>query len=355
MKYNFRIKALALLSAALLTFASCEKEDDAPRVDINNLKGMFVACEGSFSASNGDVSWFHPDSTTSITKLFNTANDYPVGSIVQSFAIVDTLGFLVVNNSQKVTVVNMRNFKFIKSIGGFSYPRNIIKADNNHVLISNGNGYDKCWVYSIDIATLSKADSVEVGRGPEKMIKMDNNIYVTNSGGFTNDDSTVMVINLSTLDVTDTIFVNKVPVDLVSDKNKNIWVYCKGVPDYSTWPNTTYANSGLVKVNLSNKTQTSLEFPKITCQSINNLAIDNAGENLFYITDALYKMSITASQLPTTPFFDNDFYGVDVDPQSGNIVGLDEINSKAVVIDANGNKLYSFDTNSYPNSVTFQW
>jgi hypothetical protein len=315
---------------------------------------MFVVCEGGFYTSDADITYYNPDSLSSIKGLYEKANGSSLGSILQSFEIVDTMGFLVVTNSQKITVVSMKNFKKIKSIEGFSYPRNIIKATDNEVYIANGDGNGNNYIYAISLKTLTKTDSIQIGAGPEKMVKINNNVYVANSGGYSNSGNTVSVINTSTFKVTDSYTVGNAPTDLVVDANNNVWVYCKGIPDYTNYPNVTYSGSAISKIT-SDGTVTSLAIPAITTMGINCLAIDNSGKTLYYVADGTYKMSINDTQLPTTKFHNSAFYGIEVDPSNGNIIGLDDVNSKARILNTEGTELKTFDTGLYPNAICFEY
>jgi hypothetical protein len=119
----------ALAFSVIFFFAtSCEKINEEPLVTINNLKGMFVVCEGVCGNANGDISFYDSKTDQTTRNIFYSANGVELGDVVQSFEIVDTLGFIVVNNSRKVTVVNMKDFKTVKTINGFSYPRSVVRA-----------------------------------------------------------------------------------------------------------------------------------------------------------------------------------------------------------------------------------
>ena len=98
---------------------------------------------------------------------FFSVNGVTPGDVVQSFEIADTLGFIVVNNSQKVIVVNMKDFTVVKTLSGFSYPRSVVRADENTVYVSNGNGISDNYIYSIDLTSLKKTDSLALSTGPE--------------------------------------------------------------------------------------------------------------------------------------------------------------------------------------------
>jgi hypothetical protein len=287
--------------------------------------------------------------------LYYSANGVALGDVVQSFEIVDTLGFISVNNSQKITVVNMKNFKVVKTITGFSYPRSIIRADKNTVYVSNGNGYSGNYIYSIDLSSLKKSDSLEVSTGPEKLITVNSKVYAAIAGGWNNDGNTVVEIDPSSFTIVNTFTVASVPVDIVADKNNNIWAYCKGVADYSNYPAVTYTNSGISKIIVSTKTVSTYTLTTMSSSGINNIAASKDGSVIYYLNDGLYSMPVTATALPTSKVIDKIFYGVDVDPQSGEIVCLDASASKAEIYNSSGVKQKSFETTAFPNSVVFSY
>jgi hypothetical protein len=345
---------IALGGAALLLTA-CEKLDEEPDITANNLKGLFVVCEGVYGSANGDISFYNSELDQSTKNLYYSVNNVALGDVVYSFEIVDTLGFIVVNNSQKVTVINMKDFKVLKTINGFSYPRSVIRADKKTVYVSNGNGYSENYIYSIDLFTLEKSDSLKVTTGPEKLITVNSKIYGAIAGGWNNDGNTVIEIDPSTFTIVNTFEVASVPVDIVTDKDNNIWAYCKGVADYTNWPDVTYTNSGISKINVSTKAVTTFTLTTMSSSGINNIAVNKEGNIIYYLNDGLYSMPITSTELPTSKVVDQLFYGVDVDPSSDEIVCLDAIHSEAVVYNSSGVEQMSFETASYPNSVVFSY
>ena len=353
LKRNFLKISLLALSSAVLLLTSCEDSTDTPDITANNLKGMFVVCEGSYGSANGDITFYNSDPAKTVKSLYNSANGLPVGDVVQAFEIVDTLGFIVVNNSQKVTVVNMRNFKVIKTIGGFSYPRSIVRVNSNTVYVSNGNGTGKNYIYSISVSKLTKTDSLEVSTGPEKLISCNSKVYAAIAGGWNNDGKSVVEIDPSTFKITNTFEVASVPVDITADKDNNIWAYCKGVADYSNYPDVSYANSGISKINVSSKSVNTFSLSTMRASGINNIVASKDGSTIYYLNDGLYAMSITATALPTNKLVDKTFFGIDVDPKTGNIICLDDANSMAIGYNAKGEKQFSFETAPFPGSVVF--
>lgn len=351
---NFLVrKCLFALVATTMLLSSCEEIVETPDLTSKNLKGMFVVCEGGFGKANGDITFY--DSEKSLKSLFNTANNMELGDVAMSFEIVDTLGFIAVNNSQKVTVVNMKNFKVLKTIEGFSYPRSIVRANETTVYVSNGNGYSGNCIYSIDLKTLTKKDSLSVATGPEKLLKVGSKVYAAIAGGWNNDGKSVVEIDPTTFKVVNTFEVAPVPVDITVDINNNLWVYSKGVASYDANWNVSYSGMGISKINISTKTVETFPLTKMSAGGINNIATSKDGSIVYYLNDGLYAMPVSATALPNLKLVDQTFYGLAVDPKTGAIICLDDVNSKAVAYDAKGAELFNFETATFPNSVVFSY
>ncbi len=352
MKSNLMRKTMLLCAGAIIMLVSCEKDPDNG-ITAKNMKGMFVVCEGNFGSAEGDITWYNPEDGNTVKSLYYSTNGTELGDIAQSFIIADTLGLITVNNSQKVTVVSMKSFAMVKNLNNFSYPRGITRANEKTVYVANGNGSADNYIYSIDLTTLKKTDSLVVSKGPESLLTVGDKVYATISGGWNNDGNTVIEINPETFEITKTYTVGSCPVDLVADNNKNIWVYCKGVPDYSAYPDISYTGMGLCKIDRTTGNVTTFEFTEMVSPGIYNVAASPDGKTIYYLNDGVFAVASTATSLPASALIDGSFYGIDVDPKSGNLVGLDAVNSKAVVFNTNGIEQYSFETGNFPNSVIF--
>lgn len=336
------LKTLLFVAIVLIVIiTSCSKDDEKP-LDTGYLHGVFITNEGGFRNNNGSISYYDVDSTKVTNNLFQIINGYGPGDIVQSFGVAGNKGFIVVNNSQKVEVVDMESFESLGTITGVDYPRYFIGIDNDKGYLTNGSLAGK--VYIINLVTLELTDSIDVGNGPENIVKSGNYVFVANSGGWTND-STVSVIDVTTDQVIETIHVGDNPNDLVVDKNGDIWVLCKGK---------------LVKINGSNR---SVEETFVVGQTgdffnPNRLAISHDGQNIFFgVASGIYRMNIADSNVPTSVFIAKQYYGLDIDPEEGTIFCLKENG-----FDANG-MVYMYNTNGIltdsigvgiaPNGATF--
>jgi hypothetical protein len=355
MKKIFLKRMMIFFSGTILLLTSCERTEDEPDITANNLKGMFVVCEGIFGSANGDITYYNPETKQWVKSLYYSVNKVTPGDVVQAFEVLDTLGFLLVNNAQKVVVVNMKDFTKVKTIGGFSYPRSVVRGDEKSVYVSNGNGYSGNYIYKVDLKTLKKTDSLKVTTGPEKLIVAGSKVYASIAGGWKNDGNTVIEIDPLTFRIFNTFKVASVPIDMATDKYNNIWVFCKGVATYDANWNATYSDMGISKINTSTKMVTNYPFTTMKASGLNNIASGRDGSVIYYLNDGLYSMPVTASILPVAKLVDKLFYGVDVDPVFGYILCLDSDNSEAFVYGGSGVEQYHFETAAFPNSVCFSY
>ena len=325
---------------------------------------FYVLNEGN---SNGSVTMINRNDEVT-NNYFSSANSsVALGQYPQSMAINDEYAFVVVTTASGagyVEVVTASDFVHYATIDGLSYPREIAFA-NGKAYVSNGNGADANYskqnneVYVIDLKTMNKTGQIAVGAGPEKMIVSGDKLYVANSGGWSNDDNTVSVIDVDTDKVVETVTVKSCPKDLVVDANGNVWVYCGGAPDYSNYPNVTYVNAGISKINTSSSAVTSYDLSNLTTTGIKNIAISKDEKTVYYMSDAVYAMNITDTALPTTKFIDTTFYGMDVNPVNGNLWLCESTGAttpgKVHVYSPQADKIKDFTVGGAPNSTVFRY
>ena len=224
----------AICAVLTVMVSSCEKEvtttNAIPPATQDELRGTFIVNEGLFGAGNGTVSFRSSDGSFISSDIFLAVNNSALGDVVQSMHIYNSKGFIVVNNSQKVEVVSMNDFKKIKTITGFSSPRYFLPIDNNKAYVTD-------WFSNsakiVDLNSLTITGSGPTGEGPEQMLLVNNKVYVCNAGGF-GLDSSVTVIDAVTNSVLTTIEVGVNPGSLILDSNGKIQVLCSGStgPDY---------------------------------------------------------------------------------------------------------------------------
>ncbi|MDR2963262.1 MAG: hypothetical protein LBU90_06500 [Bacteroidales bacterium] len=339
----------------ILGFSACNRTDN-PQPTVDVINGYFVVCEGTFGHNNGEITFI--DSVGHVTnEVFKTVNGRTLGDIVQSLTIVDSLAFIVVNNSQKIEVIHAKTFQSVKTLDDarFTYPRYVQKLDDNRILVTNGHGMqmNDDFVYVVNSHTFEITNAIPTGAGPNQMVQQNGRIFVANFGGWTND-STITVINANTLAIEQTVKVGDMPSSMEIDSDGNIIIFCKGLSTYdpTTWEATVVSNSKIVKVNTSTlAAQTLYTYNRqIQNQSANVIAYAN---KTLYVSDddGVYTFDATFSAPQKLLSTANAFYGINIIGSTLWLCVGDPANSQAIQYTLQGTKVKSFNTDPFPNAV----
>ena len=310
--------------------------------------------------NNGSVSYLDPAEGIVTSNIFEKANSRPLGDIVQSFTVVGQTGYIVVNGSSKIEIVDLGSFKTISEPLHTSYPRYLMPVTEKKAYLSNGSmqGY----VFLVDLEKHVITDSVEVGFGPEAMVKLGTNAYICNSGGWLLD-STLSVIDINTDRLLDTLTTGKVPVDILADSDNNLWVYCRGYAMYEPEPpyNLISETDALIQ-KIDPATGTILwqgEVGKAGDYSgiIPRFALSSDGLEIYYLRpDGIYSISTLDPAVSQTPVIPGNFYGIDTDPDNGDLYLFEASlsgNGTLKIADKNLNLLLTYTVGIMPNSAVF--
>ena len=308
MKIQFSKLALVAFTSSLF-FVSCSNSDDNQTPLGNYDNGVLILNQGGFNNGDAKVSYISDDFTTQQNDIYSLVNpSLTLGDTGQDIGLINNLAFIVLNNSDKIEVVNRYTMLHVATITtGLRNPR--------YITFSNGKGYVTNWgdgssatddfVAVLNLTNYTVSSTIPVAEGPERIVEKNNKLYVAHGGGF-GFGNTISVINAATNAVETSITVGDVPNSLEIEGD-NLYVICAGKP---SWAGTETVGK-FVKINLSNNTvATTLNFPASTHPSNLNI-VDTT---LYYTIDsAVYKSTLSASALPTTALFtttDQGVYGV---------------------------------------------
>ena len=313
---------LFLLSIFVFILISCDDDNNELIKNISN--GMLISNEGLFNNGDGSISYFNIDSSLMMNDIFIKTNERSLGDVVQSVSIANKRAYIVVNNSQKVEVIDLKDFKSIATLTGLSYPKYFIQVSDLYGYISNGNFEGK--VFVVNLENVEITDSINVGYGPEVMAKSGDYVYVANSGGWS-FDSTISVINISANSVIKTIEVADIPVDIVIDFNGDIWVLCKGkvVYDFATFDVIEETASKLIQVSASDYSIINEITIGQTGDFYNpsKLAISKDKKVLYYTEiDGLYSINCENPNSSPILICPKSLTGLEIDPENGIIYGF---------------------------------
>jgi YVTN family beta-propeller protein len=301
---------LALLSAAVLVGCNPDKETGP---SIPGSPGVFVLSEGQFGKGDGSVSAFGTSSKALLVDAFGTINNNAqLGDVVQDMGLANGRGYICVNASNKVEVVDASTFKSITTIRNIRQPRYFASTSASRGYVTSWRGpytsYQPGKVMVLDLYNGTVIDSITVGRCPEQLLVLNGLLYVPNSY-----DNTISVIDAATNKVTSTVTVTSGPKTVVADQAGNLWALCS-----QPYGATSTPPASLVRFAAGSTTpQLTLPFAS---SGASQLRISPDKTQLYYsYGGAEYKMSTTATTLPTTPFIRRSFNGFGIDPRDNTI------------------------------------
>lgn len=334
---------LFVLSLILL---SCEKTPvNNPVPLIQQGKGVFIINEGNYGGGNGSVSYYRTDSNKIYNDIFNTVNHRPLGDVCQAMYIYDNKGYIIVNNSQKIEIVDINNFQSTATISGLTSPRCFLPVNAAKAYVSDMYSNS---ISIINLVSDSKSGVIPCHGSTEEMLILSNKVYLANT-----EKEYLYIIDPATDRITDSIHLSYGPVSVKSDKNNKLWVMCMG-----NYRDNTAAC--LYRIAPESKTiEKSYPFP--TYLNVWNKIKMNPGKDTLYFTNgSIFRMSIADSNLPPDPFINSagrNFYGMGIDPGTGNVYVSDAIDyvqkGKIYIFSANGSLLKSFNAGIIPGEFCF--
>lgn len=291
-KSNF-IYALALFA---LILNACSDDNEDPQEPLGDYEdGYFVVNEGPFQNGTGTITFIGDDGTTS-QDVYYKVNGEDLGNIVNSMTIEDDKGYIVVNNSNKVIVVNRYTMEKEATISGNGI------LNPRFFAVGSGKGFISNWgdplnteddfISVIDLASNSLLDAIPVGEGPERMLVIGQKLFVCLKGGYGHNNK-VLVIDTANNSILETLTVGYVPNSIVEDSKGDVRVLCGGIP---SWTGNETAGA-LYEIDPGNYNGSSIEFEVTEHPELMN----TESSNLYYqLGDKVFQMSNSDTQVPTT-------------------------------------------------------
>ncbi|WP_162903309.1 DUF5074 domain-containing protein [Taibaiella koreensis] len=349
-----------LLLLALLPMAACVKDkpaDPAPPPPSTGARRLLIADEGSFGNGNASLSFFEPGTGTVFNNVYSQANGgQPLGDVLQSMLIDGDRLFLAVNNSDKVAVVSLSDFKLQGTIT-VPKPRYMLKVSEDKMYVS-------CLyaptVSIVNPKTLQVTGSIAIDHpNSEGMALVNGKVYVCNW-----DTASRHLYEIDP--VADTI-TRRIPIagaagqQVLSDKNGKLWVLAGNVYKQKVATLTCIDP-------VSGATLKSFTFPAGAdvlkpCwnpgrDTLYFLGVNYNGGTAY---NGVYRMSIDAPALPTDLFIPAKplqyFWALLVDPATNRIYVGDPKGfiqqGNISIYQTDGSLLQSFTTGLGPGFLLF--
>lgn len=310
MSLAHRIGLLCIV--ALLT--ACRKDRPEPAIEppiTTGESGVYVVNEGNFQWGNASVSYYDAATGQSAEDVFQPANGTALGDVLQSMILHNGRGYLVVNNSSKVVVVDPNSFVATATITGLPSPRRLLPVSNAKAYVTDLQANA---ISVVDLQTHTVTGSIACPGWTEDLVLSFGKAFVTNQ-----NRRYVYVIDTATDQVIDSIAVSRGGNSIVEDAQGKLWVACSG--GSGTPPALHRIDPATFQVEAT--------FPfGGPSDSPWRLTTNGDHAQLYFLNEHVYRMAITDAALPSTPLIaanDRNFYGLGVDPDNGTVYVADAI------------------------------
>jgi len=321
MKNLITFKQLLIAALIFTTLYSCKKDDDNTDDKFLTEGGVIILNEGQFQSGNGSVNFFNPENSELINELFNQQNNRPLGDVVQSIHIEGNKAYIVVNNSSKIEIVDIADFKSLGTITGFTSPRYILPVSNSKAYVTD------LFSGTISIVNLNNntiSGTISSTGWTEELALVNGKVFVTNK-----ESDYVYVINPNNDTKEDSLVVAGGPNSLKVDRNGKLWVLCGGWTTYDVdWTPINTIEGGIARINPLNLSVEATIALNNNSDTPSKLRINGAKDKLYFLNNGVYSMDISSSSFPSTAFVSQgtaNFYGLGVHPISGDVYVGDAI------------------------------
>ncbi|MDI1232869.1 MAG: hypothetical protein PSX81_01155 [bacterium] len=342
-----KISFCGIFVLTLLSFTACKKDKPSTANTIfnSNASGVFISNEGTFQFGNADLGFYNPNDQSYADELFKSANKRPLGDICQSFYFINNKLYIVVNNSDKIEIVNPNSFASIGTITGLGSPRYFLPVSIQKAYVTD---YNSNSISVIDLNTNKVTNKIKCQGWTEELYLTHGKVYVCNKSS-----RYLYIINPSNDQIQDSIKIGYGANSIKLDKFDRLWVLANGDN------NTELATLQTINTN-SDSVITTFTFKNKDEQPW-RLKINGSNDTLYYLNSGLYQLPISANQLNSTPLIPENktiFYGLGIDPSASTIYVSDAIDfvQKGVVYryQPNGILINSFKAGISPNDFYFK-
>lgn len=320
-----------------LLVTSCMKDDQLwQRANVappDSPSGVFIVNEGNFMYNNASLSYYDTGSREVYNDIFFNTNGLPLGDVAISMTIRDSLGYIVINNSGKINIIDINTFEYRGKIRGLTSPRYIHFIDDSKAYVSD--------LYAQAISIVNPAlkeisGKIELPNNAspynqhptEQMVEYGSYVF-TNCWSY---DNKIMLIDTYDDSVVDSMEVYLQPRFMVMDRYNSLWVLTDG--GFEGNP-LGYETPALMRIDAATmSTEMVWRFEKGHWPS--GLELNGRKDTLYFINGDVYRHSVLSEADPEVfienpydgnPGFTGGFYGLGVDPYSSEVYVADAIDN----------------------------
>ena len=319
-----KIIVLAAATFALMGVGGCMKWEYGTEEEFSvDGSGLFITNEGNFQYGNASLSYYDPATGDVENEVFYRANAMKLGDVAQSMVIRDGIGWIVVNNSHVIFAIDIKTFKEVGRITNFTSPRYIhflsdekayvTQIWDNRIFIVNPKTYEITGHIECPAMTMESGST-------EQMVQWGKYVYV-NCWSYQNR---ILKIDTTTDTVVGELQVGIQPTSLVLDRYGKMWTITDGGYEGSPYG---YEAPSLYRIDAETFT-IEKRFKFTLGDAPSEVQLNGTGDKLYWLNDDVWEMEVTSERLPVKPFLEyreTIYYGLTVDPTSGDVYVADAI------------------------------
>lgn len=277
-------------------------------------RGLFITSEGNFTWGNASLSYYDPATRRVENEVFLRANGMKLGDVAQSMAIHNGRGYVVVNNSGVVYVIDPRTFRVQGLIEGVVSPRYIHFPNDTTAYITD--------LYDPRITVIDTRNNRIRSRIPmnkhkstEQMVQWGDEVFV-NCWSY---DDKILVVDTRHDLLVDSIEVGPQPASIVVDRRGKLWTVTGG--------GITGTTATLYRIDAATR-HIEQSWLLGADSHPSQLTLNGTRDTLYFIDRDVWRMRTDAEVLPDEPFLpytQTTYYGLTVDPVSSEVYVADAI------------------------------
>ncbi len=232
--------ALASVFAVVASLAGCVRDPVSAllEVPVPSARGVYIINQGNFGRGNSSLSYYDLASFRVYNDVFTAVNGKNLGDVAQSMTVRGASGYIVVNNSQKIEIIDLATNLNTGTIptGSASSPGQMAFVNDSVALVTDLYANQ---LLVVNVSSRRVTGAIPVGANPAGLAVARGKAYVSNSGF--GSGRTVSVVSLASLTVTGTIGVTDNPSGVEITPFGAVYVVCTGAYDFANPANDTPA------------------------------------------------------------------------------------------------------------------
>jgi DNA-binding beta-propeller fold protein YncE len=335
----FRSGLVLQFCLACCVLAGCESSPSPPETASGD--GLFVLNEGAFGQNSAEITYYSFTDGTVWDNMYSRVNPGKIlGDVANSIALGGGEAFIVINNSNKVEIVDVETLASTGTIFLDTSPRQMVVVSPDKGYVSNMDST----VSVIDIFLRRSGRKITVGPYPEGLFVSGGKLYVA-VGGF-GSGRTVQVIDIASDVLVATIPVPDGPTYFAARSDGAVLLSCIGYTDYVNPVNDT--DGALVVIDPAiDAVVDSLIIPghpgKLVIGPDDFAYLIGPGS---FTGGPIWKIDARDLSVVSETFIVGTFYGVGVDPVTFDVFAGDAkgfaVNGTVQIHDRDGAKLTEF-------------